>query len=46
MLSFATVGVSCLSLSYQETVVEERGAEGLEEGPPWSAAGAGTLGAG
>lgn len=46
MLSFATVGVSCLNLSYQRTVVEERGVEDLEEDPPWSASGAGTVGAG
>lgn len=46
MLSIATLGVSCLNLPYQRTEVEARGAEGLEEGPPWSAAGAGTLGAG
>lgn len=26
--------------------MEVRGAEGSEEGPPWSAAGAGTVGAG
>lgn len=46
MLSNATIGVNCLNSSYQRTGVEVQGAEGLEEGLPWSAAGAGTLGAG
>lgn len=46
MLSNATIGVSCLNSSYQRTAAEVQGAEGLEEDPPWSATGAGTLGAG